>query len=133
MTGEGTARSRKHHRVRADSGSASVLVLGVVAALLGVTVGALGVLGVIRAVHAARSAADLAALAAAGHIQEQVAPEVACARARQIARRQGANIAGCVVDGATVTVTTTVRIPLRLLGIAPETAKGRARAGPAPP
>uniref|UniRef100_UPI001E533F9F hypothetical protein n=1 Tax=Cumulibacter manganitolerans TaxID=1884992 RepID=UPI001E533F9F len=53
-----------------------------------------------------------------------------CAAAARIAARNRAALAGCVVDGETVVVTTAVSVDLGSLGVA--TATGRARAGPVP-
>lgn len=117
---------------RGESGSATVLAVGLIAVLLTVTVAALVVLGAIRSVHAARAAADLAALAGAGHLQEQGDPGAACRVAERIAARQRATVVACEVGaGEIVTVTTSVGIPLRPPGV-PESAQGRARAGPVP-
>lgn len=118
-------------RPRDDSGSATVLAVGVIVAVLTVTVGGLAVTGALWAAHEARSSADLAALAAAGDFQQHADPVRACAAARRIARAQRARVLQCAVDtGGVATVTTAVPIPHGPIGIAPDTARGRARAGP---
>ncbi len=118
--------------LRGDRGSATVLAVGLIAVLLTVTVAALVVLGAIRSLHVARASADLAALAGAGHLQEEGDPGAACREAERIAARQHATVDACAVGaGEVVTVTTSVGIPLRPPGV-PESAQGRARAGPVP-
>lgn len=124
--GAGQPVRRRHD----ESGSATVLALGVIVAVLTVTIGGLAVLGALRAVHVARSSADLAALAAAGHFQQHTDPVAACAQARRIARRQSAQVVGCSIDVAGVASVTT-SVPITggpVLG--PEAAQGQARAGP---
>lgn len=117
---------------RGDRGSATVLAAGIIAVLLTVTLAALVVLGALRSLHVARASADLAALAGAGHLQEQGDPGAACREAERIAARQRATVTTCEVGaGEVVTVTTSVGIPLRPPGV-PESAEGRARAGPVP-
>lgn len=119
------------HESGGESGSSTVLAVGLIAAVLTVTVGALAVLGVMRSAHMARSAADLAALAAAGHYQSRADPILACGQAREVARRQKAMVVHCEVDATgVVTVTTSVPISHRLVGVGPQVAEGRARAGP---
>jgi secretion/DNA translocation related TadE-like protein len=71
--------------------------------------------------HRAETAADLAALAAASQVQ-QGAP--GCPAAEAIARRNGAVLVRCTVEGTGVTITVSVR-RLRFA------ASATARAGPA--
>lgn len=126
----GARRHVRRDRGRDESGSATVLALAVIVAVLTVTIGGLAVLGALRAVHVARSSADLAALAAAGHFQQHADPVVACAEARRIARRQSAHVLGCRIDaGGVATVTTSAPITGGL-PLGPEAAQGHARAGP---
>ncbi|WP_338748643.1 Rv3654c family TadE-like protein [Janibacter alittae] len=114
-----------------ESGSATVLALGMIVVVLTVTIGALAVLGTLRAVHVARSSADLAALAAAGHFQQHADPVAACTEARRIARRHSAQVVECGVDARGVArVTTSVPISHRLAGVGREVAEGHALAGP---
>lgn len=114
-----------------DTGSGTVLTLGVVGAVLTALVTALSVTGALRAAHQARGAADLAALAAAHDSSVRAAaPAQACATARDIAERNGARVVGCdVTAGSVVTIETAVAVPLRLGGLVPEMT-GHARAGP---
>lgn len=131
-----------HHELRAgrprtavrcgpgETGSATVLAVGLIAAVLTVTLGALAVLDAVRSVHVARAAADLGALAAAGHFQEGADPAAACGQADRIARRHEARVLACSVDPrGVVTVTASVQIGHRLTGIGPGHAEGTARAG----
>lgn len=123
----------RRRELRGDGGSSTVLALGLVAVLLTLTVAALSVLGAVHAVHVARSSADLAALAAATVHQQSPDESGACAEAGRIARRHDAELVSCeVVAGGQVTVTTSVAVPHRLVGVGPERAEGRARAGPEP-
>lgn len=121
--------TREH---RSDAGSSTVLALGIIAVMITVTVAALVVLGAVRAAHTARSAADLAALAGAVEYQRRPGGS-ACVEARRVARRHEVEMVTCGISaGGEVTVTTAAPIPLRLGGVGPEHAEGRARAGPQP-
>ncbi|QZZ29316.1 Rv3654c family TadE-like protein [Streptomyces sp. ST1015] len=103
-----------------DRGSASVWGV-VVVAVLCVVFGAVLALGqavVVR--HRATGGADLAALAGAGRVLE--GEEVACERARGVARAQGGRVVRCAVAGGVVDLTVVV-------GVGPFEAEGRARAG----
>ncbi|GAA4911231.1 secretion/DNA translocation related TadE-like protein [Actinomycetospora succinea] len=119
----GTAGGR---RAVGDAGSATVLAaaaVGVLVCLLGLGL-QLGAATLAR--HRAETAADLAALAGA---REAVrGADVACARAREVAAGNGADVADCAVEGWTVTVITTY--PCRCLPSVSGEATGRARAGP---
>lgn len=119
--------------VRDESGSSTVLVVGLIAVLLTVTVAALTVLGAMRAAHVARSSADLAALAGAVAYQEVPDASTACAEATRIALRHDTEMLSCEVGaGGVVTVTTSAPITHRLAGVGPDHTEGRARAGPDP-
>ena len=119
--------------VRDESGSSTVLAVGLIAVLLTVTVAALAVLGAIRAAHVARASADLAALAGAVAYQEAPEASAACVEATRIAHRHETELVTCDVDaGGVVTVTTSAPIVHRLGGVGPDHAEGRARAGPDP-
>lgn len=113
-------------RVR-DRGHAAVAVIGLIIAILALTLGALDVTRSIALAHRARSASDLAALAAAHEAVLGSGASVACERAASVAVANGARIAGCVVTAeGSVTVTVTVA------SAAPwsRTARAVARAGP---
>lgn len=123
---------RAARRGPGEAGSAAVLAVGLIAAVLTVTIGALVVLGAVRSVHVARAAADLGALAAASHFQEHADPVAACGRADRISRRHDAQLLDCTMDGqGVVTVTTSVPIRPHISGVGPGHAEGTARAGPA--
>ncbi|HLN76306.1 MAG TPA: Rv3654c family TadE-like protein [Nocardioidaceae bacterium] len=122
----GVTRSGEH-------GSASVLVLVLVAvvttlALAGVTIG-----GVLVGQRRAAAAADLAALAGAeavSHGAGSAVPGVAaCQEADRVSTANDARLTGCLLEGLEVTVEVTVDVRAALgLGWS---VPGRARAGPA--
>ncbi|MEP7763790.1 Rv3654c family TadE-like protein [Sanguibacter sp. 25GB23B1] len=107
-----------------EAGSGTVLLIGVVAALvlLAALVGVLG--GSAAARGGAQGAADLAALAAAGADMSGTAEP--CSLAGEVARRNGGTLTQCLPEGDGIyTVTATAPAP------AGRTAEARARAGPA--
>lgn len=120
----GRATAWAVRRRYSDRGSATVLGVGVIAALCAVfgLVLALGQAVVVR--HRAAGGADLAALAAADHWAEGTA--AACARADRVARAQGAWLVRCVISGEISDVTAASAAGLFA-------AEVRARAGPAGP
>jgi len=111
-----------------DAGVATVWAAGAVAVLLVVLLGALHLGSAVVARHRAESAADLAALAAAARAVE--GEDRACAAARAVAVRVGADVLGCRLDGWDVLVEAAAPLPFGLSDTG--TATGRARAGPAP-
>lgn len=115
-----------------ERGSGSVLVLGVVAAVLVVLTATLVLTGALAAAHRSRGAADLSALAAAGEAVDGASSATACGVAADLARVNGATLRSCVVgtDGV-VDVEVAVAVPLHVAGITPRMMPGRARAGPA--
>jgi secretion/DNA translocation related TadE-like protein len=122
MTGVRRRRPRQPAR-----GSATVLAVVLVAVLATAAVLVACVGGVVADQRRLESAADLAALAAAGAAQAGESP---CFAAGTSARRNGARLASCAVDGEVVTVRV-VRSRV-VLGRAIQLSS-RARAGPAPP
>lgn len=120
-------------RLRRDTGSASIWVLA--AALLLAVVGTAGTLRglAVLARHRAEAAADLAALAAAGRIG---LGSDYCARAADIAARNGARIASCRVDlgadGRSGSVRVVVETALRLPVVGERRVTASARAGREP-
>ncbi|QFQ29428.2 hypothetical protein EEW87_002425 [Janibacter melonis] len=116
-----------------ERGSGSVLVLGVVAAVLVVLTATLVLSGALSAAHRSRGAADLSALAAAGEAVDGASPAAACGVAEDLARANGARLRSCVVgpDGV-ADVDVVVAVPVHVAGITPRAMPGRARAGPAP-
>ena len=97
-------RARVLHR--GDRGAASVLALGIVGAVVGVTALTVPTATIFVASQRAANAADAAALAAADAISGAVTG-VACDLAAQTAARNGAALASCEPDGPAVTVTVT--------------------------
>ena len=114
-----------------DRGSSTVLAVGLIAVLLTFTLAALAVLSAVRAAHVARSTSDLAALAGAVEYQQSPDAAAACAEATRVAALHDVQVLTCKVGGGgEVTVTTSAPISLRLGGVGPDHAEGRARAGP---
>ncbi|HZE38602.1 MAG TPA: Rv3654c family TadE-like protein, partial [Stackebrandtia sp.] len=111
-----------------ERGSASVLVLGVGLCLLLVAGVFVTVATAVELRHRAQIGADAAALAGAMRVVE--GPEVACARARQLAVANHTAIIACELSGADLTVTVGVAPPRALAAFGPVTAI--ARAGPVP-
>jgi len=112
-------------RRRHQDGAAVVLGLGLVAVLVFVTVVSVGTVAIVLGHRQAQAAADLASLAGAVALQRGADP---CAAAQTIAGRQHAAVTACVVEGESVLVTTTVRLPSAL---GSRELPARARAGPA--
>lgn len=110
-----------------EDGAGTVAVLGLVAALLTVALGAWALLSAVVAGHQAAAAADLGALAGATVLADggDLAPG-ACAAAERIARANGAQITSCAVRGLEIWVGTAASPSWPGLGVA----TARARAGP---
>lgn len=108
----------------ADQGSASVLMLAVVAALAVVALAVAMLAGTSAARTRAQAAADLAALSAG--TAAMFAAAVPCEIADETARRNGAVLVSCADEGAGVFVVS-VRVPAPAGRVAGATA----RAGPA--
>lgn len=118
---------------RDESGSATVLALAAVGALLACLVGGLAVASAVHAGHRARAGADLAALAAAAALAQGSAEGQACARASGIAAANGTALRRCASAGdGSVTVEVAASLSLRLTGLPAGPAVARARAGPPP-
>src|SRR4051794_16510323 len=113
-----------------ERGSATVwtVALAGLLAALGAVVVLVGSAVVAR--HRAGAAADLAALAAAGSAVQ--GDPGACSVAEQVAAANGATVDSCSVSAAAV-VELRVHVPVRLGPLGVAAARGRARAGPAPP
>jgi len=112
-----------------ERGSATVLVVGAVAAVVVVLTGGLVVCGVVRDVHRARAAADLAALAAAAPVAE--GGGVDCGVGAAVAAANGAVLIECAAqpDGSVL-----VAVAVRRRGSPgwaglPAAVSARARAG----
>jgi len=118
----GTAMKPGQAVGRVDRGAASVLALGIVGAVVALTVLVVPITTTFVASQRAANAADAAALAAADTISGLV-PGVACDVAAQTAARNGAALASCETEGPTVTV----EVVVSALGIG---LSATARAGP---
>ena len=105
-----------------ERGSGSVLVVGILGALLGLTVLLAPVLRAHVDTRVAATAADAAALAAADTLVG-IVPGDPCSNADRTARANASSLVSCAVDGVTVIVQVT-----RTSG--PFTATATARAGP---
>ncbi|QAY75083.1 helicase [Agromyces protaetiae] len=115
------------HRLADDRGAGSVLALAVIGAVVALVVGIVPVLAILVDTQRAANAADAAALAAADATSGAVATSgSACELAGRVARRGGAEVVSCEIDGLEASVA--VRLTAALF---PVTA--RARAGPPPP
>lgn len=108
-----------------ERGSATVLAVAVITALLLLTAAGLVLAGAVTASHHARLAADLAALAGASRLQAAVSADAACAEARRVARLNRADLRTCAVEGMDLEVV--VVVPTSTW---PTPASARARAGP---
>ncbi|ADU47069.1 Rv3654c family TadE-like protein [Intrasporangium calvum] len=109
-----------------ERGAATVLVIGVLVALLVVTTGGLLIASAVVASHRARLAADLAVLAGATALRDASTVERACAAARRVATLNGAELGACQARGTELELTVTVAAPPWS-----EPARARSRAGPA--
>jgi secretion/DNA translocation related TadE-like protein len=106
----------------AERGSATVLALGIVTALVCLSTGGITIAGACVAKQRAAGAADLGALAAAD-VASGAIPGTPCAEAERVVRANGASLGVCDVDGAVATVTAS----LGYLGFGVD---AEARAGP---
>ena len=113
--------------LRDERGSATILVVGVVAVLMSLVVLGLQVGGAVLTRHRVAAAADLGALAAAGQLV--AGADRGCERARWVVERMSASMTACRISGWEAYVEVTARPPgwAALSG----TANAHARAGPA--
>jgi len=122
----GVRARRERHTVRPswrdDTGSGSVLALGMVCAMVTVAGGALTVVGASAAQARAAAAADLAALGAADAASGRVSG-VPCDAAGRVAEANGAALSSC--DQAETVVSVTATTPYLVWR-----ATASARAGP---
>lgn len=114
---------------RSERGSVSVLVAGVVAALLVVSMGAADVARILHAASEAQTAADAAALAAAQALaideEEGPSPEDL---AREYAARNRAVLETCVCERGTFAATVSVHVVIGGLFVVPGERRVVARA-----
>lgn len=115
---------------RRERGSASVMMLGVMAVVMMLSFAAMVIAGYLVGAHRARGAADLAALSGAAAYQRG---DDACGEVKRTARRNGAVVVGCeqVGDLVDFVVSVEVRVDVRtgFSGL-PRTVRAQAHAGP---
>ncbi|MCI2959660.1 hypothetical protein MN032_18655 [Agromyces atrinae] len=114
--------TRYDRRLASECGAASVVIVGLLAAVLLVVSAAVSVLSLLPATVTAANAADAAALAGADVLAGVVSGE-ACEIAERAASLGGATLESCTIDGPVVEATTSL-VVLGLPVIA------RSRAGP---
>lgn len=118
-------------RVPADArerGSATVLVLAIVAVAMILAMAAVGLARAAQARGTAQAVADLAAIAAADRAQQPV-PGDPCALAAQVVARNGAQLIGCSIGAGGMAQVSTALTVSPLPGWT-ATATATARAGP---
>lgn len=126
------ARDERHERERQDArdeGSGTILLLGIMGAVLVLLFAWCTVGAAVIAAHRADTAADLAAVTAARGLLLGNGRQAVCAEATSSARDNGALLIACDVRRHDVEVAVTVPLdePLRHLGFTE--AQGRAVAG----
>ena len=112
-----------------ERGSATVLAVVMIAALVTVSAAAVQLGAAVGTRHRAEAAADLAALAAATRAVQGVA--AACDSARVVTEGMGTELVRCDLDGWHAVVQVRAQGPVSVLGWG--SGHGRARAGPVPP
>jgi len=111
---------------RPDRGSATVVMLGVIGAVLLLTISGLVLASAVLASHRARAAADLAALAASGMLMRGEPASAACAAGAQIAAVNHARLQQCIASATEVRLSVAVTAGVTGVGVA----TARSRAGP---
>jgi secretion/DNA translocation related TadE-like protein len=113
-----------------EFGSASVLMVGIMGLLMGLSSAALVIAGYAVGYHRARAAADLSALSGAAAFQQGRDP---CAQAALTARHNGARVDRCSQVGDEVDFVVTVRVSVEVrtrMPQMPSTVAAEAHAGP---
>lgn len=105
-----------------------MVMLGVIAAVLVLTISGLLLASAVLASHRARAAADLAALAAAGVLIRGEPASAACESAAQVAAVNHGRVQQCIASGTEVRLSVAVPAGVKGLGVA----TARSRAGPGP-
>lgn len=113
-------------RSRDQRGSTTVVMLGVIASVLMLTITGLMLASAVLASHRARAAADLGALAAAGVLMRGGPVIAACESAAQVAARNHGRLLACIASGTEVRLRVAVVAGLTGVGVA----GARSRAGP---
>jgi len=121
------ARDTRAHRA-GSRGSATVVMLGVIASVLILTVAGLLLASAVLASHRARTAADLAALAAAAGLMRGESASAACESAAQVAAINHGRMQQCITSGTQVRLSVAVIAGVKGVGVA----SARSRAGPGP-
>jgi secretion/DNA translocation related TadE-like protein len=119
-----------HRIVRCELGSATVLMVGIMAVVVALSSAALVIAGYAVGYHRARSAADLSALSGAAAFQRGREP---CAQAVRTARQNGARTVSCNQVGDAVNFVVTVRVSVIVktrIHQLPSTVAAEAHAGP---
>ena len=111
-----------------DRGSAAVVLLSVISAVLMLTFSGLLLASAVLASHRARAAADLAALAAADVLMRGGPASTVCQSAALVAAANHASVQRCIASGTEVQLSVAVPAAVRGMGIA--TARSRAGRGP---
>jgi secretion/DNA translocation related TadE-like protein len=114
--------------VQDERGSATVVMLGVIAVVLILTVSGLTLASAVLASHRARAAADLAALASAGALMRGEPPGEACQLAARVASANHGRVERCTAVGREVRLSVAVLAGMKGIGVA----TARSRAGPGP-
>ena len=127
-----TASVARGSEVKARSsdarGSATVLMVGVIASLFILTISGLLLASAVLASHRARTAADLAALAGSAVLMQGGSAGAACESAAQIAAMNHGRMERCIVSNTDVLLSVAVLAGVHGVG----TASARSRAGPGP-
>lgn len=103
-----------------------MIMLGVIATVLTLTISGLLLASAVLASHRARAAADLGALAAAGVLLRGGPVTVACDSAARVVSRNHGHVQQCVASGTEVRLWVAVRAGVKGVGVA----SARSRAGP---
>lgn len=111
-----------------ERGSATVVMLGVIASVLMLTISGLLLASAVLASHRSRAAADLAALAAAGALMRGESALAACESAVDVAALNHARVQQCLASGTEVRLI--VAVPTGVQGVGVATARSRAGPGP---
>ena len=115
-------------RFRSERGSGTVYAVAMIGVLAALTAAATLIAKAQVSYQRAAAAADLGALAGARALVD--GSDDPCGAAARIVRRNGAELAGCAIEGETIVITSRVSVTLGSFGI--EAAAARARAGPVP-
>lgn len=113
-------------RWRVQRGSATVVMLGVIASVLMLTITGLMLASAVLASHRARAAADLGALAAAGVLMRGAPATAACQSAAEVAAKNQGLVQECITSGTEVRLKVSVVAGVTGVGVA----TARSRAGP---